>query len=70
MGTTSYFDSEVKDAGNGEVNNLDIGTSSYAGDGPQMYVRLGEESLLLSHEDAKKFCAGIEGIARYLGYWK
>ena len=70
MGTTTYFEHDVKDAANGELLHLDVGTSGYAGNGPQMYIRLGEESVLLSHEDAKKLCDGIEGIAHYLGYWK
>lgn len=70
MGTTTYFENDVKDAANGEFLHLDVGTSGYAGNGPQMYITLGKESILLSHKDAKKLCDGIEGISNYLGYRK
>ena len=69
MGTTTYFEDDVKDASKDEVLHLDIGTTGFAGNGPQLYIKLGKESIILSHEDAKRLCDGIEGIARNLGYW-
>lgn len=70
MGTTTYFEKDVKDAASGEVLELDVGKTNYAGEGPQMYLKLGNSYVILSHEDAKAFCEGVEGVAHYLGYWK
>lgn len=70
MGTTTYFEKEVKDAANGEFLELDVGKTNFAGDGPQMYLKLGDSYVILSHEDAKAFCEGVEGVAGYFSHWK
>ena len=70
MGTTTYFEDDVKDAAKGEFLHLDVGTTGFAGNGPQMYINLGGKGIILSHDDAKRLCDGIEGIAHYLGYRK
>lgn len=67
MGTTTYFEKEVKDSVDGEYKPLDVGKTNYAGEGPQMYLKLGSEYIILSHEDAKAFCEGVEGVAFYFG---
>lgn len=68
MGTTAYFEQDVKDEADEKVHSLEIGTTGYAGNGPQVYLNLDGASVLLSHEDAKKFFAAVEGISGYLGY--
>lgn len=68
MGTTCYFEENVKDEADGEVRELEVGTSGYAGNGPQFYLKFDGASVLLSHEDAKKFYQAVDGIAGYLGY--
>ncbi|MBO9122514.1 MULTISPECIES: hypothetical protein [unclassified Rhizobium] len=70
MGTICYFEENVKDDADGEVHQLEIGTSGYGGNGPQLYLNLNGESVLLSHADAKKFCEAVDGIAGYFGYRK
>ena len=68
MGTTCYFDENVKNEADGKVHELEIGTSSYAGNGPQFYLKVDGASVLLSHKDAKKFCEAVDGISGYLAY--
>lgn len=69
MGTTCYFEETVKDALGKHDVHLEVGTTGYAGDGPQMYIKWDEDSgLILSHADAKKLCEAFEGIASYFGY--
>lgn len=70
MTTTTYFEKEIKDAASGELMELDVGKTNYAGDGPQMYLKLGDSHVILSHEDAKAFCEGVESVAFYFGYNK
>lgn len=70
MGTTSYFSENVKDEEDGEERAIEIGTSSYAGNGPQFYLKFDEASILLSHKDAKNLCEAADRIAGYLGYRK
>ncbi|MBC7147302.1 MAG: hypothetical protein H5U24_18165 [Thioclava marina] len=68
MTTTTYFEKIVKDASSDGEVHVDVGKTNYAGEGPQMYVRLGESYVILSHEDAKEFCAGVAAVGRYFSY--
>lgn len=68
MGTTAYFDQDVRDSADEKVHSLEIGTTGYGGNGPQVYLNLDSSSVLLSHDDAKKFFAAVERIAGYFGY--
>lgn len=47
---------------------VELGTTNYGGEGPQMYINFGESSLLLSHKDAKEFTEAVERVASYLSY--
>jgi hypothetical protein len=47
---------------------LKRGTSGYAGEGPQLYLNVGTESVLMSHDDAEAFVKAAASIARYFGY--
>lgn len=68
MGTTSYFDKTVKDAAHGNEFNLEVGKTNFAGEGPQLYLKLGDSHMILSHDDAKEFCEGVADVARYFSY--
>ncbi len=69
MGTTMYFgDRKITDAASEKGADLEVGTSGFAGNGPQMYLNLNGESVLLSHGDAEAFCQAIANVARYFGY--
>lgn len=69
MGTTCYFEETVRDATGKHDVMLEVGTTGYAGNRPQMYFKWNEESgLILSHEDAKKLCEAVASIATYFGY--
>jgi hypothetical protein len=70
MGTTMYFEKYVKNDFSEETIRIEVGTSSFAGNGPQMYLKLGDSEVLLSHEDAKELFAGMGGISSYFGNWK
>jgi hypothetical protein len=70
MGTTAYFDKDVTDAATDKPLRLEVGTSGFAGNGPQLYLNLGESSVLLSHEDAKAFCEAVTKVEGYFGYLK
>lgn len=68
MTTTTHFEKNVKDAATDEEIHLDVGRTNFAGEGPQMYLRLGDSYVILSHDDAKDFCAGAAAVGRYFGY--
>lgn len=70
MGTNCYFEEHVVDALSDEEIHLEVGTNSASGEGPQMYLNLGTASVLLSHEDAKKFAEAVENVAFYFQNWK
>jgi hypothetical protein len=70
MATTQYFNKDVTDAAGGEEYNLEIGTTNYAGEGPQVYLNFGGKGMILSHKDAKEFAEAVENIAFYFGQWK
>jgi len=69
MGTTMYLEKQIVDSVDRENTLLvEVGTSTYGGDGPQMYIKFGDHSLLLSHEDAREFANAIDSVASYFGY--
>lgn len=70
MTTTTYFEKNVKDAATDEEIHVDVGKTNYAGEGPQMYVRLGDSYVILSHEDAKELCEAVDKLGFYFGYSK
>jgi hypothetical protein len=70
MGTTAYFSKTViDDLDKSDSIELEIGTTSYKGDGPQMYIKFGDQTFLLSHQDAKELTEGVERVASYFGQW-
>ena len=68
MGTTEYFNQYVVDAATKKELQLEVGKTNYAGEGPQMYLKLGDSYVILSHEDAKAFSEGVASVGRYMGY--
>lgn len=70
MATTSYFEKHVTDAATEKEIHLEIGRTNYAGEGPQIYLNLGGASVILSHEDAKAFCAAVDEVAGYFRHWQ
>lgn len=70
MATTEYFNKDVTDAAGGEEYNLEVGTTNFAGEGPQMYLNFAGKGMILSHKDAKEFTEAVESIASYFRNWK
>jgi hypothetical protein len=70
MATTEYFNRHVADAASDQVVRLEIGRTNFAGEGPQVYMKLGDSEVILSHEDAKAFCEQVADVASYFGYQK
>ncbi|WP_322414329.1 hypothetical protein [Mesorhizobium huakuii] len=68
MGTTTYFDETVTDDATNDEFSVDIGTSGYAGNGPQMYLTFEGKTVIFSHKDAQAFCAAVSRIAGYFSY--
>ncbi|MBK1968877.1 hypothetical protein JIX59_05960 [Brevundimonas diminuta] len=68
MGTIVYFDQEVKCADTALDTTIELGTTGYAGNGPQLFLAFGDHRIIMSHEDAKQFYVAAEGIANYFGY--
>lgn len=68
--TTEYFNGQVTDDGSNEKRevHLEVGTTNFGGNGPQLYLNLDGAHVILSHEDAKAFCEGVAGVARYFQY--
>jgi hypothetical protein len=70
MGTISYFEGDVKDADKGTTLSVEIGTSGMLGNGPQLYINFGRESLILDHQTAASLCEAFAQISSYFGYNK
>lgn len=70
MAATEYFNRQVDDAASEKTLHLELGRTNFAGEGPQMYLRLGNSEVILSHEDAKAFCEQVADVASYFGYQK
>ena len=68
MGTNAYFEDQVIGADDGKIVRAEVGTTTYAGDGPKLYLKLGDSEVIMSHTDAKLFCEAIFEISKYLGY--
>lgn len=68
MATTCYFAEDLSDSASEKTVSVEFGTTNFAGDGPQFYLNFGNEGLILSHDDAAKFCRRVAEVARYLGY--
>ena len=68
MGTTQYYQGDILDSANGGSASLELGTTGFAGAGPQVYLNLNSESVLLSHADAKRFFDAVEIVRSNLGY--
>lgn len=67
MATNEYYNEDVQDCGSNRFCKLQAGTTNYAGEGPQMYIRLNGQDVILSHEDARAFSEAVGNIGRYLG---
>ena len=68
MATTTYFSEPIEDRYVREPVELEVGTSSFWGEGPELYITVGDQTLTLDHEAAARFCEAVETIARYFGY--
>jgi hypothetical protein len=68
MGTTSYFERTVADAAGQGSLEVECGTTGYVGNGPQLFLKIGRESIILSHEDAEALCSAFARIAGYFRY--
>ncbi|AZO43531.1 hypothetical protein EJ076_21765 [Mesorhizobium sp. M7D.F.Ca.US.005.01.1.1] len=68
MGTITYFDKTVTDCVSKDKVPIEVGTTGYAGEGPQLYLNFDGKSIILSHQDAKEFCEAFSGIATYFAY--
>lgn len=70
MATNEYFHEDVKCDGSSETFDVEVGTTSFAGNGHQLYLKIDGASVILPHEDAKEFCQAVARIASYFGYSK
>lgn len=68
MGTIFYYEEQVKSDWEDKTVRVEAGTSSSAGNGPQMFIKLGDDELLFSHKDAIEFFQAIVKIGNYFGY--
>jgi hypothetical protein len=68
MGTISYFEREVNDEETEKPIVLEVGTTGYKSNGPQLFLKVGRHFVILSHEEAKEFCDQVSIIDRYFGY--
>jgi hypothetical protein len=50
--------------------SVEIGTSGMLGNGPQLYINFGRESLILDHQTAASLCEAFAQISSYFGYNK
>lgn len=68
MATNAYFEEIVTDAAAKQHLHVEVGTTNFAGSGPQMYLRVGEGYVILSHEDAKALCEAVGNVESYFRY--
>ncbi|MBP9233293.1 MAG: hypothetical protein KBF30_01390 [Hyphomonadaceae bacterium] len=69
MGTNMYFGGKpVNDCLSDKMMDLELGTSGAAGEGPQMYLALNGERVLLTERAAREFCQAASNVARYFAF--
>jgi hypothetical protein len=64
MGTNVYLNEELRDVVSGAKVSFNVGTTGHGG--TKLYLKIGREELVLSDEDAAKFCGALAGVADYL----
>ena len=62
-----HFEESVIDASSDSAVDVAVYTTGFAGNGPQMAVRINHGEVILSHHDATKFFQAVSDAARYLG---
>lgn len=68
MATTTYFEKDVIDSADNGSMHVDVGTSSFAGNGRQLYINIDGKHLIMPDEDAELFCKAVAEIAVYMRF--
>lgn len=69
MPTMVQFKRVIRDAARLEPDaEVAIGTTTFLGDGPRLFLQHNGEGLLLSHDDARAFLAAAARASTDLGY--
>ena len=68
MATEMYFEGILKDQHKGAEAEMEMGTTSFLGKGPQLYINFGDHSMILDHETASQLCSAFQRIGVYFGY--
>jgi hypothetical protein len=64
VATTVYFEEIIKDQGGEESMDLEIGRSSFYPE-DSIYIRVGEETIIMDRATAKKFVEAVVSVGHY-----
>ncbi len=70
MEGTSYFSNDackVSAEGDAETVDVELGRSGVLGDGPQVYIRIGDQNVFIPRASTSEFFNKVRSLGDYLG---
>jgi len=70
MEGTSYFSNDackVSPEENADTVDFDLGRSGALGDGPQVYIRIGDQNVFIPRASTSEFFNKVRALGDYLG---
>ena len=70
MGGTSYYSNDackVSANDNAETVDVELGRSGVLGDGPQVYIRIGDQNVFIPRASTSEFFNKVRALGDYLG---
>lgn len=70
MEGTSYFTNNscrVSSDGDAETVDVELGRSGVLGDGPQVYIRIGDQNVFIPRASTSEFFNKVRALGDYLG---
>ena len=70
MEGTSYFSNKkcrVSADSDAKTEGVELGRSGILGDGPQVYIRIGDKNIFIPRASTSEFFAKVQALGDYLG---
>jgi len=67
VATTVYFEEVIRDQGGKNTMDLEVGRSSFYPE-DSIYIRVGDETVIMDRATAKRFVAAVVSVGSYHGF--
>lgn len=70
MEGTSYYSNEscrVSPDSRSDTEEIEVGRSGALGDGPQVYIRIGDKNIFIPRSSTSEFFTKVRALGDYLG---